>query len=172
MSTAARSIPVGVVVERRKAISQWAETLWRPVAVLVGSPDVAAWTVLAQDGHRVAYYAGSSEIALYGSEVENYRRNLSSETPAVWVVMHATAGEPPYVIGGVSVDPAEGERWSETGTAIVEAVAMPAAVRDEIAAFVAQFPAQPNFVKRQRDRADPEVLARQAPRSRRLDGRR
>jgi hypothetical protein len=29
-------IPVGVVVERRKATSQWVDVVWRPVAVLGG----------------------------------------------------------------------------------------------------------------------------------------
>jgi hypothetical protein len=42
-------IPVGVVVERRKATSPWAEVIWRPVAVLGGVPDAAAWTPLATD---------------------------------------------------------------------------------------------------------------------------
>ncbi len=38
-------IPVGVVVERRKAFSPWADFIWRPVAVLEGVPDAAPWTV-------------------------------------------------------------------------------------------------------------------------------
>jgi len=172
MSGPVRCIPVGVVVERRKAISQWAEFLWRPVAVLAGLPDAAAWTPLAKDGDTVTYYAGAAEIALYRSEAENYRRNLKSETPAIWVTMHTTGGEPPFAIAGVTADPAEGEGWTEPGQAIVEAVAMPETVRDEIAAFIVQFPAQPGFVKRQRDRADPEALARRAPQIGRRDERR
>src|SRR6516165_8676948 len=60
--------PVGVVVERRKAISPWAEFLWHPVAVLAGLPDAAAWTPLANDADAVTYYAGPAEIALHGSE--------------------------------------------------------------------------------------------------------
>jgi len=55
MSGPVRCIPVGVVVERRKAISQWAEFLWRPVAVLAGLPDAAAWTPLAKDRDTVTY---------------------------------------------------------------------------------------------------------------------
>jgi uncharacterized protein DUF3305 len=172
MSAPVRYIPVGVVVERRKAISQWAEFLWRPVSVLAGLPDAAPWTPLGEDGDTVTYYAGPSEIALYRSEAENYRRNLGSGAPAIWVTMHATGGEPPYVIGGVTADPAEGEGWTEPGQAIVEAVAMPEIARDEISAFVAQYPLEPGFVKRQRDRADPEALARQAPQARRRDERR
>ena len=75
-------------------------------------------------------------------------------------------------IAGVTADPAEGEGWTEPGQAIVEAVAMPETVRDEIAAFIVQFPAQPEFVKRQRDRADPAAMARRAPQIGRRDERR
>ena len=164
-------IAIGVVVERRKASSPWAEFLWRPVAVLAGLPDAAAWTPLAEDVNAVTYYAGPAEIALYRSEADSYRRNLMSGAPAIWVTMHATGSEPPCVIG-VTADPAEGEGWTEPGQAIVEAVAMPEPVRDEIAAFVSQHPAQPGFVKRQRDRADPEALARRDAQSGRRDERR
>ena len=86
--------------------------------------------------------------------------------------MDATGGEPPYGIGGVTADPAEGEGWTEPGQAIVEAVAMPEVVRDEIAAFIAKYPAQQGFVKRQRDRADPAAHARQGPQAGRRDERR
>ena len=40
------SVPVGVVVERRKATSPWADFVWQPVAVLPDAPDAAPWTVL------------------------------------------------------------------------------------------------------------------------------
>jgi hypothetical protein len=172
MSAPSQRIEVGVVVERRRATSQWAEFLWRPVAVLAGLPDAASWTQLAEAGDTLTFYAGPAEIALYGSEAENYRRNLGSGAPAIWVMMHATSGEPPCVIGGVTADPAEGEGWTEPGQAIVDAVAMPEPVREEIAAFVTRFPAQPGFVKRQRDRANPEALARRAPQTGRRNERR
>jgi len=165
-------IAVGVVVERRKATSQWADFLWRPVAVLAGMPDAVSWTPLTEEADAITYYAGAAEIALHRSEAENYRRNLISGAPTIWVTIHATGGEPPYIIGGVTADPAEGEGWTEPGQAIVEAVAMPESVREEIAAFVAQHPAQSGFVKRQRDRADPEALARQARQIGRRDERR
>ena len=45
-------IPVGVVVERAKAASQWIDYLWRPVAVLAGEPDTAPWTKLTGDDER------------------------------------------------------------------------------------------------------------------------
>jgi hypothetical protein len=171
MSAPQHRIAVGVVVERRKATSPWADLLWRPVAVLAGLPEAGPWTPLSEEGDAVTYYAGSAEIALYRSEAENYRRNLASDAPAIWVSLHEAGGEPPFAIAAVTADPAEGEGWTEPGQALVEAVAMPEAVRDEIAAFIAQFPAEPGFVKRQRDRANPEALARGGPPAGRRDER-
>ncbi len=156
-------IPVGVVVERRKASSPWADLLWQPVAVLPGLPEATPWTELTRDGDTVTYYAGPGEIALYRTEADNYRRNLESGAPSVWVALEATGGEPPFEIAAVTADPAEGEALTEPGQAIVEAVAMPESVGDAIARFVAQYPAAPPFTKRKRDRADPETLARRDP---------
>jgi hypothetical protein len=160
-------IPVGVVVERRKANSAWIDLLWRPVAVLAGLPDAAAWTPLAQNGDTVTYYAGPAEIELYRSEADNYRRNLTAEAPSIWVALQAIGGEPPYQIAAVTADPAEGEGLTEPGQAIVEAVAMPESVREAIAAFLAQCPVGKAFIKRKRDRADPEAMARHVPLARR-----
>ena len=159
-------IPVGVVVERRKATSPWAEVIWRPVAVLGGVPDAAAWTPLAIDEEAVTFYAGEAEIELYRSETDNYRRNLASAAPAVWVALHETGGDPPYAVAAVTADPAEGEGLTEPGQGIVEAIAMPEPLRHTIAAFVADHHVERVFEKRIRDRADPQALARHEPRFR------
>jgi len=153
-------IPVGIVVERRKAMSPWAEFVWRPVTVLPGLPEATPWTPLAQDGDAVNFYAGPGEIALYRTEADNYRRNLESGAPAIWVALQSSGGEPPFEIAAVTADPSEGEALTEAGQAIVDAVAMPEAVCDAVARFIAQYPAAPPFSKRKRDRADPEILAR------------
>src|SRR5260370_22321820 len=91
-------IPVGVVVERRKANSPWADLVWRPVAILPGLPDTLPWTPLAQDGDTVSYYAGPGDIALYRTEADNYRHNLESGAPSVSVPLQATGDEPPFEI--------------------------------------------------------------------------
>lgn len=153
-------IPVGIVVERQKASSIWADFLWRPVAVLAGVPDTPVWTRLSEDGDRATFYAGAADIELHRSESANYQRNLESGEPAIWVALQPTDGEPPYRLGAVTADPAEGESFTEAGQAIVEAVPMCAPVLDAIADFVAAHPVQAHFEKRQRDRADPEALAR------------
>ena len=155
--------PVGVVVERRKATSPWADVIWRPVAVLAGLPAAAPWTPLAVEGETVTFYAGAAEVELYRTETDNYRRNLASGAPALWVALHATGGEPPYAIAAVTADPAEGEGLTEPGQGIVEAVTMPETLREAIAVFIADHPVEPVFERRMRDRADPEALARHGP---------
>jgi hypothetical protein len=157
-------IPVGVVVERRKATSPWADAIWRPVAVLAGLPDATPWTPLASEGETASFYAGSAEIELYRSETDNYLRNLASGAPSIWVALQATGGNPPYEIAAVTADPAEGEGLTEPGQAIVEAVALAEPLRAAIAGFVAEHHVEQVFDKRKRDRADPEALARRDPR--------
>jgi hypothetical protein len=122
-------IPVGVVVERRKATSPWADVIWRPVAVLGGLPDAAPWTPLAIDREAATFYAGAAEIELYRSEADNYRRNLASAAPAIWVVLQETGGDPPYAVAAVTADPDEGEALTGPGQGIIEAVAMPGPLR-------------------------------------------
>jgi hypothetical protein len=156
-------IAVGVVVERRKAESRWIDFLWRPVAVLVGAPEAEPWTVLSDDGETVSYYAGSAEIALYRTETVYYRDNLTSGAPSLWVVLRPTEVEPPYEIAAVTADPNEGEGYTQAGNDLVEALPMPDAVRARVEAFIAEHHVDRAFVKRKRDRADPDALARRAP---------
>jgi hypothetical protein len=157
------TIAVGVIVERRKAQSLWIDFTWKAVSVLVGVPDASPWTPLSQDAHGATFYAGAAEIALYRTETGNYRDNLAGGEARLWVALRPTGVEPPYEIFGVTADPAEGEAWSETGSDLVDAVAMPAAVQAEVAAFIAQHHVERPFHKRQRDEADPKAPSRRGP---------
>ena len=156
-------IPIGVVVERRKARSAWAEFSWRPVSVLVGLPEAEPWTALTRDGDTARFYAGAAEIELYRSETGNYLSNLSSGGPSVWVALQETGGDPPCEIRAVTADPAEGEALTEPGQGIVETVPLPEPLCDAIAAFVAEYHVERPFQKRVRDRADADALARRRP---------
>jgi len=157
------TITVGVVVERSKSASRWAEFYWRPVSVLVGVPETEPWTKLSNDGERTTFYAGPATIELYRTETPYYRSNLESGTPALWVALRATQSDPPYAVAAVTADPAEGESLTETATDLIEQVPMPPAIQDAVAEFVAKHHVEQTFVKRKRDRADPEVLARRTP---------
>jgi hypothetical protein len=156
------SIPVGVVIERRKAKSPWVDFVWRPVAVLPGVPDAAPWTPLDQDAERTTFYGGPATIDLYRPDTPGYRDNLATGEALLWVVLRPTGGEPPYHIAAVTAEPSEGEAFTEGATNLVESVPMPEAVRAALAGFVAEHHVEHNFVKRRRDRADPEAMARGA----------
>jgi hypothetical protein len=156
-------IVVGVVVERRKAQSPWIDFTWQPVTVLSGQPEAAPWTLLSQDEERAIFYAGAAEIELHRTETSNYRGNLAAAAPMLWVALRPTAVEPPYEIFAVTADPAEGEAWTEAGSDLVDVVPMPEPVRAMIEAFVAEHHVERVFHKRERDRADPEALARRTP---------
>jgi hypothetical protein len=159
------SIPVGVVVDRIKADSQWIDYLWQPSAVLVGAPEAQPWTRLSGDDDRAAYFAGSTSIELYRSDTGNYRDNLMGDCK-LWVVLTPAESDPPYALFMVTADPTEGEAQTETGVNLVEAVAMPDSVRQVLEDFVAEHHVEQTFYKRKRDRADPDALARRAQSSR------
>ena len=53
------SMPVGIIIERRKIDNPWESCTWRAVAVLPGAPEVDEWRVLAESPERVRYHAGT-----------------------------------------------------------------------------------------------------------------
>jgi hypothetical protein len=156
-------IEVGVVVERRKALSRWTDFVWRPTVILAGRPEAAPWTVLATAGDCTTFYAGPAEIELYRTETAQYRDNLASGAPLLWVALRLTGADPAYRVVAVTADPAEGESWTGAGGDLVDAVPMPAAVQEAIEAFVAEHHVERPFAKRRRDRPDPQALARRRP---------
>lgn len=153
-------VAVGVVVERRKAVSQWVDHIWQAVAVLPGAPDTAPWTKLDGDDAAQRFYIGGTEVALFRGDTARYRDNLGSGDPRLWVVLRPTDAEPPLSLHLVSADPSEGEAHTEAGNDLVEALEMPQSVSDTIAAFIAEHHVEQTFYKRKRDRSDPEALAR------------
>ena len=154
-STALARIAVGVVVERRKARSMWADCLWRPVTVFAGIPPLAPWTPLGTEAETSLLYAGEAVIELYRTETTNYRDNLASGAPTLWVVMSPIASDPPYQLLAVTADPAEGEAFTDAGNNLVEAVPMPPDIAEIISSFVARHHVDRPFIKRQRGQQMP-----------------
>jgi hypothetical protein len=158
------SIGVGVVVERSKGASPWAGFQWSTASVLTGVPDTPAWTQLTDNGERATFYAGAAEIELHRTETGNYRNNLMTGEPVLWVVLEITGVEPLCRLSIVTADPAEAEAIAGLGNdEIVDTVPMPPTIEDAVAAFVAEYHVERAFVKRKRDRANPEKMARRAP---------
>jgi hypothetical protein len=153
------TIEVGIVVERRRLKSTWADHAWLPIGVLPGVPAAAAWSILEEGPDTTRFYGGPLPLHLFGSETGMYRDNLQSGRPSLWVVLAPADGEPGVSLKAVTADPAEGEAMTGPGTYIVEPVPMPVEIEERLAAFVAAHHVEREFVKRKRDRADPELLA-------------
>jgi hypothetical protein len=152
-------LPVGIVVERRKAASPWIDYTWAAVAALAGQPETSPWSELSRDGDTTTFFAGAADIELFTSETGNYRDNLATGEPKLWVLLREGPGEPPYTLAAVTADPAEGEGYTEAGSDLVDAVPMPASVAEAVAGFIAEHHVERVFSKRKRDRAQPEALA-------------
>jgi hypothetical protein len=151
--------PVGVIVERRPAKSRWQRHVWRAVEVLPGRPATPPWTVLAEADGVTRFYAGTTDLVVYGKETEALVHNLGAAMPAVWVILRPREGAEGFELLMATVDAGEAQAHADTGDDLVEMVAMPEAVRSWLVPFVAAHHVERPKYKRKRDRADPEALA-------------
>ena len=94
-------------------------------------------------------------IELHRTETTNYRDNLWSTAPVLWVVLRPSASERPYEIVTVTADPAEGEAFTDAGNDLVGIVPMPSVIVEAIDRFIAEHHVERPFVKRRRERAEP-----------------
>jgi hypothetical protein len=150
---------VGVVVEHRRIDHPWQSHRWQVTDVLPGVPMAEPWTVLARTEDVTRYLAGVAMLELFPGESENYRYNLDSAEPAIYVVLRTSGEAPGMRLLGATVDPGEAHAHADTGDDLVEALPLPAPIRDWLAAFVEAHPVRRTHGKRRRDRADPEALA-------------
>jgi len=150
-------LSVGLVVERRALAGPWGGHMWRPVVAFATLPEVAPWTEIMRTADAVRYYAGEAYVHLYSTDTANYRDNLESGAPKLWVVLRPDGQDPPVEVQAVTADPAEGEAATEAGTNVVETLEMPAEVAAAIAAFIAAHHVERAIIKRKRDRAEPDV---------------
>jgi len=158
------TMPVGVVVERRKLDNPWADWAWKPVDVLPDPPAMEPWRMLKAEGNATHYHAATVELNLHRKLVEAYRVNLAGEAPLLWVVLQEVdysesgADEWPYKVHLVTASPYDAQDLLDSGDEIVEAVAMPEAILARVVAFVKAHPEEEVFRKRKRDRLDVEEL--------------
>ena len=148
-------IVVGLAVERRELGGQWGGTVWRPIAVFPVAPDVEPWTSLGQGQGFERYYAGAIALHLFSTDTANYRDNLATGAPKLWVVMRPDEHSPPVEITIVTADPAEGEASTEAGSNVVETLAMPPEIAGAIAGFIAEHHVERPMIKRKRDSKAP-----------------
>jgi hypothetical protein len=162
-------LEIGVVLVRRRLASPWADHAWAPHSVLAGVPRTAPWTALGGDKPAL-YYAGAATLTLHHAATPYYRDNLASAAPSLWIALQPL-GPLRCRVCSVTADPYEGEALTESFDRIVEPVAMPGMVARQLAAFCTTFYVERPFLKRVRDRADPEAFARRPVCAARSQGR-
>ena len=156
---AENAFEVGVVVVKRKLKGPWADHAWLPRAVLPEVPAAAPWTRVGAEGDDEVFYAGAFSLSLHSSATAHYRDNLAMDQPALWVALRPL-GIDEVEVAAVTADPYEGEALAEGIGEIVDQVPMPPDIQAKVQSFFDAFHVERAFVKRKRDRADPEGLAR------------
>jgi hypothetical protein len=106
------------------------------------------------------FYAGEAVIELHRTETANYRDNLTSGNPLLWVILRPAAGEAGFDLHAVTADPAEGEALTGAGNDLVATVPMPLPINEIVESFVAEHHVERSFFKRQRDRSTSQSPAR------------
>ena len=165
------TLPLGVVLERRRSDNPWVDHSWCPVAVLPGAPardPKGDWPVLREGDGWARYHAGTLPLELFPRETEGYKVNLAQEPPRVFVVLRGAEDAEcahEVVPFHVTVCPYEAQDYLDSGEEIVEGVAMPPDVVAFVQAYVDRHHVDEPFYKRKRKphAADRAGFGRPAP---------
>lgn len=149
------TMPVGVVLARRKTGHKWQDHAWRAIEVIPGAPEVTEWRLLRQDAIEATYLAATLPLELYPGETPGYRQNLSQRKPMVYVVLRRDDGDAdrPVRPFRATVCPVEAQDYLD-GDDIVETVSMPPAVAAWLQDFVKRHHVEQVFEKRGRRERD------------------
>jgi hypothetical protein len=153
------AMQIGVVLGKRKASSPWLDVVWEAHAVLPEPAAAEPGASLGQDGSSALFYGGPATLEAHTIETPFYRDNIATGEPKIWVILRPQPGDVLPEIIQVTCDPTEGEGYTETGWDTVNIVPMPEAIQAALMAFVDAHHVDQPFIKRKRDRQDPEALA-------------
>ena len=173
------TLPLGVVLERRRVEHPWKDHDWRPVAVIPGAPardPEGEWRTLDEGEDWVHFLSGTLPLELFRRETEGYKFNLSHDPPRIFVVLRGEEDAEsahdvvPFL---VTACPYEAQDYLDSGEDIVEAVTMPPDVIAFVQAYIDRHHVDEPFKKRKRKRhdAEGEAFARRPPAGARGSGR-
>lgn len=154
------TLPLGVVLERRRLDNPWQDFDWQPVAVIPGARPLdprGEWIALTQGEGWARYHAGTLPLELFRKETEGYKVNLSQDPPRLFLVLRG--GEDvdcahdlvPFL---VTACPYEAQDYLDSGEETVEAVLMPEGVVAFVQAYIDRHHVDEPFRKRKRKRYD------------------
>ena len=144
-------LAVAVVMQRRPAISRWAEFVWEPVRVVVGEAALGnATRELPTDSTNLQWLHPGFRIILHKDEAEGYYLNCSAPDPKVFVLwrMDEERGLPLDVTASLD----EAGRWLDAGHS-VDGVPM----TPEIFAWVGEY-VEKNYKPQPKKRIKPRTF--------------
>lgn len=149
------TIIVGVLAEKRKSVSRWAEDYWIPVAVTTVTGDLQEGDEMVRDESMTRYFMGTAEITCHAVETEAYVHNFNSRAPALYVVLRRNEDgthKLPWYVHSVTASPYLAQDFEDSAEDIVERVVMPEEIRDAIMDFTDTYHVDEPFLKRRRDK--------------------
>lgn len=149
-------MPVGVILERRKASNPWDDHVWRAAAIVPGAAPAAPWSIVREEAEATQFFAGTFELELHPRETALYRENLAGASPSAYVVLFQDPAADPHglVIRHVTLSPGDAEAYMD-GVCAVETVPMPEVIKAWLEDYIAAFHVEQKFYKRQRKPHDP-----------------
>lgn len=158
------TMPLGVLLERKKIDHPWQEFAWHVFGVLPGARDDADWELVSQDEKQTIYLAQTMTVELFQRETEGYKNNLESGKPAIFVVLRPGEEVEDHEVEPflMTACPYEAADYLDSGEEIVESVPMPDGVRIWVTNFVKEHHVEEVFKKRKLRRQE-DGLARKKP---------
>ncbi len=171
------TLAVRVILQRLPPMHPWLPAEWHAVDVLpqpAGASEsegteAAAAPACAGDAEEDAEEDEASApdllatppivMELHAKEAEGAAVSLQMDVPRLWVIIDQETpgvGGLPVDVQRVTVSAYEAQEYLDAGDLTVDALPMPASVRDAVAAFVAAQPAPEPFRKRRNRKADVE----------------
>lgn len=148
---------VGLFVRSAPPKTAWGETQWTPHSVVAGGADLEPWSKVRDEGETTIWFAGNHTLELFVAETVMYKMNLEQTEPGIYAVLRRDPSAPPpgIVVKHVSASPGEAEAFSVDGEHIVARVALPDAIGQLLADYVAAYHVEQVFKKRKRSEIDP-----------------
>ena len=146
-------IDVGVIAEKRKARSKWAEDIWCPTAIIEGQIPQNPGQIIRKTELVESYFMGRAEIDCHAKETESYIHNFESEVPCVFVILRRDEEDEhplPWYVHVVTVSPYEAQDYADSAEDIIERVTMPLSIAKAVMDFTDQHHEEVVFKKRKR----------------------
>jgi Protein of unknown function (DUF3305) len=163
------TMPLGIVLERRRVDHPWKDHTWVPVGVIPGAPardPGGDWLLLKSGDGWARYHSGTLPLELFRKETDAYKLSLGQVPPRLFVILRtdedagATHEVAPFAVTASSTEALD---YLDSAEDIVEPVPMPPDVVAFVRDFVEHHHVDEPFFKRKRKRHQSDDSDTRAP---------